>query len=200
MPNHCSNYLCVVDEMGSAVPSANFDIHELLVGLTDEIDGEPTISFQKIRPMNEELLNTECPTSVTSNKIGMPDWYKWRLKNWGTKWEAYDGSWIDGYHAFTTAWSPPEALIQHLAEKTGKYLLLAYLGEGFEFLGETWFSPKGKAMELTYEPYAPNANGTPGYQAGAYPERLQELFDLNEIMDSYDAMYEEVNSASTPNE
>ena len=200
MPNHCSNYLCVVDEMGSAVPSANFDIHELLVGLTDEIDGEPTISFQKIRPMNEELLNTECPTSVTSNKIGMPDWYKWRLKNWGTKWEAYDGSWIDGYHAFTTALSPPEALIQHLAEKTGKYLLLSYLGEGFEFLGETWFSPKGKKMELTYEPYAPNANGTPGNQAGAYPERLQELFDLNEIMDSYDAMYEEVNSASTPNE
>ena len=200
MPNHCSNYLCVVDEMGSAVPSAKCDIHELLVGLTDEIDGEPTISFQKIRPMNEELLNTEITTSVTSDKIGMPDWYKWRLKNWGTKWEAYDGAWIDGYHAFTTAWSPPEALIQHLAEKTGKYLLLSYLGEGFEFLGETWFSPKGKKMELTYEPYAPNANGTPGNQAGAYPERLQELFDLNEIMDSYDAMYEEANSASTPNE
>ena len=200
MPNHCSNYLCVVDEMGSAVPTKNQDIRSLLMGLTEENDGEVTISFQKIRPMNEELLNTECPTSVTSNKIGMPDWYKWRLKNWGTKWEAYDGSWIDGYHAFTTAWSPPEALIQHLAEKTGKYLLLAYLGEGFEFLGETWFSPKGKAMELTYEPYAPNANGTPGYQAGKYPERLQELFDLNEIMDSYDAMYEEVNSASTPNE
>jgi hypothetical protein len=197
MPNHCSNYLCVVDEMGSAVPSANYDIRELLVGLTEESDGEPIISFQKIRPMNEELLNTECPTSVTSSKIGMPDWYKWRLKNWGTKWEAYDGSWINGYHAFTTAWSPPEALIQHLAEKTGKYLLLAYLGEGFEFLGETWFSPKSKkAIELTYEPYAPNANGTPGYQAGKYPERLQELFDLNEIMDSYDAMHEEANSTN----
>ena len=152
------------------------------------------LSFQKIRPMNDELLNTEITTSVTSDKIGMPDWYKWRLKNWGTKWDAYDGSWIDGYHAFTTAWAPPEALIQYLAEKTGKYLLLSYLGEGFEFLGETWFSPKGKKMELSYEPYVPNANGTPGYQAGKYPERLQELFDLNEIMDSYDAMHEEANS------
>ena len=68
------------------------------------------------------------------------------------------------------------------------------MGEGFEFLGETWFSPKGKKMELSYEPYTPNANGTPGYQAGKYPERLQELFDLNEIMDSYDAMHEESNS------
>ena len=195
MPNHCLNYLCVVDAMGSDVPSTNCDIRELLVGLTDEMDGEPIISFQKIRPMNEALLNTENTTSVTSDKIGMPDWYSWRLKNWGCKWLAYEGSWIDGYHSFSTAWSPPEALIQYLAEKTGKYLLLSYLGEGFEFLGETWFSPNGaKPIEVAYEPYVPNANGTPGNRAEGYPERLQELFDLNEIMDSYDAMHEESNS------
>jgi hypothetical protein len=82
--------------------------------------------------MRENAFDQSENSETYATTYGASDWYTWRVANWGTKWDAYDGSWVGGYHtygyhAFSTAWSPPEALIQYLAEKTGKYLLLSYL-------------------------------------------------------------------------
>lgn len=56
-----------------------------------------------------------------------PDWYNWRCRFWGTKWDAYDveeeqnevndkGEIIVQYR-FNTAWSPPNAWLSSVAEK-----------------------------------------------------------------------------------
>ena len=45
-------------------------------------------------------------------------WYEWRLANWGTKQNAFDSEKIDDTAIlFSTAWSPPLAVIEKLAEK-----------------------------------------------------------------------------------
>ena len=49
-------------------------------------------------------------------------WYDWRVRNWDTKWDAYDVEVIDEDHdcveiQFNTAWSPPEAICSALREQ-----------------------------------------------------------------------------------
>ena len=50
-------------------------------------------------------------------------WYKWAVKHWGTKWNAYDIEITDDskngelIYRFQTAWSPPENWLRKLAKK-----------------------------------------------------------------------------------
>ena len=51
---------------------------------------------------------------------GAATWYKWRIKNWGTKWNAYgyeSGVQSDGHSLrFWSAWAPPQPVIAQLSE------------------------------------------------------------------------------------
>lgn len=165
MPNHCENILSVVDCVGEVSPSADLNIRDLLVGLTQEVDCEQTIYFQSILPMDEELLNDPETSSVTK-PFSMPAWYEWRLKNWGTKWDAYSGSWSENSHIFSTAWSPPEKITKVLAAKLGVILHLQFKEEGMGFIGETWFNGvTGETKERNYN-------------HGDVPPHLMDNFDL----------------------
>lgn len=52
---------------------------------------------------------------------GYPDWYRWSINNWGTKWNAYDATIhrCEDDHAivtFSTAWSTPDPIFQKLRD------------------------------------------------------------------------------------
>lgn len=54
-------------------------------------------------------------------KYGFYNWYGWRIKNWGTKWNAWECQleWDDGDTkaiSFYTAWNAPNPVIKKLAE------------------------------------------------------------------------------------
>ena len=53
-------------------------------------------------------------------KYGAATWYKWRIENWGSKWNAYGyegGVQFDGHSLrFRTAWAPPQPVIVKLSE------------------------------------------------------------------------------------
>jgi len=53
-------------------------------------------------------------------KYGCPTWYEWANKNWGTKWNAYQGRPLqdgDDTMCFLTAWSAVPGLMEKLSEK-----------------------------------------------------------------------------------
>lgn len=51
-------------------------------------------------------------------EYGAKDWYDWRIKNWSTKWNAYDfGNEHLDYVVFNTAWSTPLPVILELSKK-----------------------------------------------------------------------------------
>ena len=108
MPNHVMNHIHFDCDERTA--------QEILSFIQKDDDGENekfgpgTIDFNKLIPMPPEYLNDDR-------------WYDWRIKNWGTKWNAYDeGS--DGVStiSFLTAWSPPHEIMEALTERfTGVY-------------------------------------------------------------------------------
>lgn len=52
-------------------------------------------------------------------KYGTFTWYRWRINNWGTKWNACDTTWDDKYSDtvwFNTAWSVPEPIVKKISE------------------------------------------------------------------------------------
>lgn len=117
MPNHCNNQLTL--ESGEDI------LNVLNPYLIEATDNNYELDFQSIIPMDEKLLEGE-------------KWYDWRVENWGTKWNGYDGTISDDGSTFTfdTAWSPPLPIIKKLAELTGETFVLQYIEYGMFFCGQ----------------------------------------------------------------
>jgi hypothetical protein len=84
------------------------------------------LDFNKIIPMPEGLKEITAPNRVNpeevTKKYGYPDWYEWRLANWGVKWNVnpyLDGQSNDGelIFSFDTAWSTPDGVLSELSKK-----------------------------------------------------------------------------------
>jgi len=120
MPNYCNNQLTLAS--GEDLLSV---LNPYLIEATSNGYTEYSLDFQKIIPMDEELLKGE-------------DWYDWRVENWGTKWDAGEGRFNDDQTSFSfeTAWSPPLPIIKKLAEITGQTFVLGYIEEGMFFCGK----------------------------------------------------------------
>jgi hypothetical protein len=143
MPNHCNNQLTLASG-GNILDVLNpyiIDSGEMGGGCRDyEFD------FQSIIPMDDELLKTK-------------DWYNWRVENWGTKWNGYDGRFnCDDFSSFTfdTAWAPPLPIIKKLAELTGETFILEYIEYGMFFCGKYTASP-----EEDYDEFYDNIENAP---------------------------------------
>ena len=72
---------------------------------TEQKSGPGTIDFNKLVPMPQEFLETG-------------EWYDWRIRNWGTKWNAYEEE-SDGVNtiSFMTAWDAPHEILERLSER-----------------------------------------------------------------------------------
>lgn len=104
--------------------------------------------LQAMLPMPTELEDT------TADGSAGPNWYNWRVENWGTKWdlnmeglelvELEDGrAQITGYA--DSAWSPPVPAFQAYANANSDvYLELKYFEPGMSFIG-VWDSEGGDA-------------------------------------------------------
>lgn len=191
MPNHCSNTLLA--------PESTKPFKKLLKDYlnTDE-NGEVTLSFQKIIPMPEELRSTTSPTPTNIDKnlqaslikkYGVDNWYDWAVKNWGTKWDSYDGYLSEDAISFQTAWSPPLPVITALAQKLKTPLVLQYLEEGCGFVGEFHAAADGTTYDECYDSVeeAPQELlDKVGYQPWEDEEFEEEVEEVEEVEDKKD--------------
>ena len=74
----------------------------------------------------------------------MPDWYNWRLENWGCKWdcaEAQIDEWDGGaIYSFDTPWGPPIEWLERTCVKFPNLkFLLGYREDGMQFQGVVEF-------------------------------------------------------------
>jgi len=107
------------------------------------IDGKQYDAWREINGKNIPVTEKEKAKLV--KKYGAPDWYRWSLTNWGTKWDIDDAgmeriSDKKVLFSFDTAWSPPTAWCQYAAEKfPGIQLDLKYEEDGMDIHGREIF-------------------------------------------------------------
>jgi hypothetical protein len=132
MPNHVFNYITIqgdeddllrlkkllsmpqpIQLVDSKYDNLCFNFHSLITpdkSIWDEYNGKVP---KEPKPLEESLM-------FQGN-----DWYDWNIRNWGTKWNAYDVEIKDGTntlkcyltYTFNTAWSPPVSIIAALGNK-----------------------------------------------------------------------------------
>ena len=75
----------------------------------------------------------------------MPDWYDWRVDNWGTKWEVdcHRNDYLDGTLTigFDSAWGPPTLAFQQLANMGFEFEITYF--EGGNCFGGRYTSKDG---------------------------------------------------------
>tara|TARA_B100001059_G_C17646120_1_gene481912 strand:+ start:279 stop:743 length:465 start_codon:yes stop_codon:yes gene_type:complete len=145
MPNHCSNRVeiysdnkILLDEirMNLKGEDTEFDFNKILPQpdwKKTPITGEETSWLGSEEKLGEvgELPNEEGIFESTGKHDQR--WYDWNISNWDTKWNSFD---VDTTHDddclmyyFTTAWSPPEAVILALREMYPDTSITAFYDE-----------------------------------------------------------------------
>ena len=132
MPNHINNKLQFIDTIEEVQKIRNYIQSENPDGTIQIID------FDKIIPMPDSIHNTqplldECNNKHIINSINSSpteqqqiikktniffDRLEWSIKNWGTKWNAYDCFDDDSVNTiyFNSAWTSPLYVIKKLSE------------------------------------------------------------------------------------
>ena len=86
---------------------------------------------------------SDCEIKKTDGESVMPDWWNWRIKNWGTKWDigldpdyGNDAEVVDGQFTvgFLSAWSPPIEAYDSMVEQ-GFSIQAYYFEPGCDFCG-----------------------------------------------------------------
>lgn len=111
MPNYVTNNVELTGKQE--------DIEKLLKSIKSS---DSDFDFEKIAPMPKELMGTQSKYGSSENELlkmiyGADDWYKWRLRFWGTKWNAGDVC-LYGSRTITfkTAWATPETIFRKLSK------------------------------------------------------------------------------------
>lgn len=151
MPNWCSNEVLITGPADAVAEVVAF------VG-----DGKNL--FNKIIPMPDILHDSEAPqrdedkAAAAITACGYPDWYSWSNANWGTKWDVdVQPDTVEPgkvMYSFSTAWSPPEPVIEELAAKFPRVSIehffneegADYSGTNFYDDGELMMTQEGSAM------------------------------------------------------
>lgn len=135
MPNHITNIVSIAGKRS---------LKELLAKFLEPEDCDK-IDFNKVIPMpdaegfrDESLpFNPDAGSRMAEvyernlKTYGFKNWYDWSIANWGTKWNCYEFEWVtEKKCTFLTAWSPPDPILQALADKTGKRIRNRWMDEG----------------------------------------------------------------------
>ena len=149
MPNHCTNHLTV---SGDAKEIKRF--HEAITA-GERQDHEQFRILDNLFPTPQELRETvkgfsanggqnpenEERRKANMEKFGVPDWYEWNCKNYGSKWSDFDGvfgqvSDNEINMVFVSAWSPIGEGIRNVSEQFPTLdFILAYDEGGMAFCG-----------------------------------------------------------------
>ena len=194
MPNWCDNQITITG------PNSVIDKIEKIV--KEESNDTENGLLQFFHPMPKELMETE--KSSDDKKMnrqpfvdGVNNWYDWRVKNWGTKWELCEFYGVDRQYlteqnegestisfAFSSAWAPPIEAYQNFLENNSDCFIRAYYYEGgCDFMGlwedgiDDCYTPSDYKSDSDFW------NDGVGFD-------LDEMFNITESMAEYEAEQE----------
>lgn len=161
MPNWCLNRLTVEHEDGSKVDE-----------FLEAYRKSTTCEHYLPTPRDADGEFVDGGNQDEEGNFKMPDWYTWRLNNWGTKWDIGCLNEDGGSEPtrvgnelsmrFESAWSPPLGLYERLVA-LGFDVKASYFEPGMQFAG-TWINNEDNFYE--------------GEQQSDFPADLVEAYDI----------------------
>lgn len=114
MPNQVQNKLTISGDENSIsqfkdLMGDKFSLEKIIATPKEFLEND---SENKEQPYGKHTLSE----GITIKK-GLPEWYKWRIINWGTKWDVDFCEQKDLVYEFVTAWSPPTLALVNLSRK-----------------------------------------------------------------------------------
>ena len=153
MPNWCQNTIVIQGDKSE------------LKKFADKSEGkELAIATYYPEPNYDEIKVDDVFPRPGEKASPMPDWWNWRVLNWGTKWDLCDlegQEWEiqgDGYPTnpfryefhFSTAWSPPEAAFIRISKDYPELTFrIRYAEGGCDFSGQLTVKD-GEALVATF--------------------------------------------------
>lgn len=106
-----------------------------------------------------EALELGATRMENIRRYGAASWYDWSVRNWGTKWDAYEQRWGEAKRkgmlqevVFQTAWSPPLPALLGMCSRFGLDCVVGYVDEGGAFATYSILRADGEA-ELDVEDF-----------------------------------------------
>jgi hypothetical protein len=182
MPNWCNNNISIAGPTDT-IKQLWEDAH------ADVGDNTERGLLDAMVPMPKELQGTTSPSDG-------PNWYDWRVANWGTKWDiSTEGlEFIDNGDGtaeivgwFESAWAPPiDAYEQFCDDMDNCDLEASYYEPGMDFAG-FWSSEDGEEhLDNLHDEYE-----LPEDERSGLFQRLDEEYDLCEQFAQWDEEYED---------
>lgn len=174
MPNWCSNTLWVEGNPEKLQKFLSKVVTDSDNGTLYSLDPQNRrFTLEGMFPTPEELLGVSSPNVYRGEAndaeaiekynaevkrleetYGYPDWYTWRLANWGTKWDVCDSHIYENDEAnfmvmFDSAWSPPLIWLERVVAKYPELKFrIAYSEPGNGYCGQAFTANRG---ELHFE-------------------------------------------------
>lgn len=156
-----------------------------------------------------EAYDTFIKGYFNVQRYGSKDWYDWRIKNWGTKWNASDSSFNEetGVVEFDTAWSMPENIFRALSHFTPLRVVYADEDLGSNCGMEDYFVDEdgNEHLEVVMEGSVELANDTWGYShISVYDSETEDWIEDEEnpkfiyANKDYHQTQEEINRLMSP--
>ena len=156
-----------------------------------------------------EAYDTFIKGYFNVQRYGSKDWYDWRIKNWGTKWNASDSSFDEetGVIEFDTAWSMPENIFRALSHFTPLRVVYADEDLGSNCGMEDYFVDEdgNEHLEVVMEGSVELANDTWGYShISVYDSEVDDWIEDEEnpkfiyANKDYHQTQEEINRLMSP--
>ena len=134
MPNHITNVFDVLGKEKDVEAFCNkvYRVEKATEKSWNQNIGDDVIifDFNKTVPMPESMDITSPAQTAEEKKIyaenkakyGAGDWHEWSIKNYSTKWGAYDAEAVEKIEGglcfrFLTAWSPPSQWVETTASQ-----------------------------------------------------------------------------------
>lgn len=179
--------------------SAHYDSNKTQQEFLDECleDNKILAEIRKIKSLKLRGENKTSASNVAEaydtfikgyfnvQRYGSKDWYDWRIKNWGTKWNASDSSFDEatGTVEFDTAWSMPENIFRALSHFTPLRVVFADEDLGNNCGMEDYFVDEdgNEHLEVVMEGSVELANDTWGYaHISVYDDEAEDWIEDEE--------------------
>ena len=123
------------------------DMNKLFKKYLKKEGDKQTFSFENVIPMPEYVCRKEA---LSKEDMDGPNWYDWSVRNWGTKWDAYD---VDvevdiGYIRFDTAWNTPIPIFRKLSTDLGVPIYVVFADE--DISGNNSGALRVEGTQVTY--------------------------------------------------